>query len=61
MNAPAEAPRARVVVAWALYDLANTIYSAIVVTTFLPDLLTRQQTKDLVDRVVRGKAANVST
>ncbi len=39
VNAPADAPRTRVVVAWALYDLANTIYSAIVVTTFLPDLL----------------------
>lgn len=39
MNAPAGAPRTRVVVAWALYDLANTVYSAIVVTTFLPDLL----------------------
>lgn len=29
----------RTVVSWALYDLANTVYSAIVITTFLPDLL----------------------
>jgi MFS transporter, UMF1 family len=35
----AVALRPRVVVSWALYDLANTIYSAIVMTTFLPDLL----------------------
>ena len=36
--APAVAPDGdrRVIVSWALYDLANTIYSAIVVTLFLP-------------------------
>lgn len=33
----AGAPR-RVVVSWAVYDLANTIYSAIVMTAFLPPL-----------------------
>lgn len=34
---PAKSAR-RVVVSWSLYDLANTIYSAIVMTAFLPPL-----------------------
>lgn len=37
-SAPVADPPRRVVVSWALYDLANTIYSAIVVTAFLPPL-----------------------
>ncbi|HVG94148.1 MAG TPA: MFS transporter [Planctomycetota bacterium] len=34
-------PGRRVVVAWALYDLANTIYSAVVVTAFLPSIFVK--------------------
>ncbi len=42
MTEPAPDPArgdAKVIVSWALYDLANTIYSAIVVTLFLPSFL----------------------
>lgn len=40
-DVPAAAPDGdrRAIVSWALYDLANTIYSAIVVTLFLPSYL----------------------
>lgn len=41
---PAAAPEGdrRAIVSWALYDLANTIYSAIVVTLFLPGYVTER-------------------